>query len=470
MGFIFYDTETTGLNDAFDQILQFAAIRTDPELNELERFEIRSRLGVSTIPHPKALDVTGTTVAQLTDKNLPSHYEMICQIREKMLEWSPTIFIGHNSIAFDEKFLRQSFYQTLHPPYLTNTSGNCRSDSLKIIQAASIFAPESISIPVDGKKFIFKLDQLAPANGFDHSNAHDALADVEATVFVCKLIFDRAPDLWSNITRNSQKQAALDFVQSEDEFCLFDVFYGKPYAWIVAPIGRSPENSAEFLVFDLFVDPEPMRAMTDEELAQRLKQQPKPIRSVRVNACPMIFPVEETPDIAKAKALDREERLNRVEVLAADEAFRDRLIAAYLSTRKPRESSPHVEEQIYDAFPTREDEQYTSAFHELDWADRFDHLDRITDARIKELGQRLIHAERPDVLPQDVRAVLDRKNAHRIITNVEGDASPWLTIPEAIFEADNLILESKSQNELLIDYRAYLEDRLKVERSTAEGT
>lgn len=465
MDFIFYDTETTGLIDAFDQILQFAAIRTDPELNELERFEIRSRLRENIIPHPKALEVTGTTVAQLTDPTLPSHYEMICQIREKMIEWSPAIFIGHNSIAFDEKFLRQSLYQTLHPPYLTNTFGNWRSDSLKIIQAASVFAPSSICIPVDGNKLIFKLDQVAPANGFDHSNAHDALADVEATVFVCKLIFERAPDLWSTITRMSQKQAALNFIHSSDEFCLFDVFFGKPYSWIVTPIGRNPGNSSELLLFDLFVDPESIVAMTDDELMERLKQQPKPVRSIRVNACPMVFPVEDVPDIAKAKEIDQEERLSRAKTLAANEEFRERLVGAYLSTRKPWESSPHVEEQIYDSFLTRLDEQHMSMFHEIDWTDRFDHLNQITDDRIKELGQRLIHAERPDTLPREVRVALDQENAQRLIASEEGKDTPWLSIPDAIVATDTLILESEDQKGLLVEYRQYLEDKLKIEKS-----
>jgi DNA polymerase III epsilon subunit-like protein len=44
MNFIFYDTETTGTDTTFDQILQFAAIRTDDDLRELDRFEIRCLL------------------------------------------------------------------------------------------------------------------------------------------------------------------------------------------------------------------------------------------------------------------------------------------------------------------------------------------------------------------------------------------------------------------------------------------
>ncbi len=37
MPYVFYDTETTGTETAFDQILQFAAIKTDDDLNELDR-------------------------------------------------------------------------------------------------------------------------------------------------------------------------------------------------------------------------------------------------------------------------------------------------------------------------------------------------------------------------------------------------------------------------------------------------
>ena len=44
MDFVFYDIETTGTDTAFDQMLQFGAIRTDSGLTEQERFEPRCRL------------------------------------------------------------------------------------------------------------------------------------------------------------------------------------------------------------------------------------------------------------------------------------------------------------------------------------------------------------------------------------------------------------------------------------------
>ena len=139
MGFVFYDTETTGTDTSFDQILQFAAIYTDDQLSVLERFEIRCQLLPYVVPAPGAMRVTGVRAEQLFDPSMPTHYAMIRRIREKLTAWSPALFVGYNSIDFDEHLFRQSLFKTLHPPYLTNTNGNARSDAMRMVQAASLF-------------------------------------------------------------------------------------------------------------------------------------------------------------------------------------------------------------------------------------------------------------------------------------------------------------------------------------------
>src|SRR5476649_864478 len=53
--YLFYDIETTGLNKAFDQVLHFAAIRTDLNLKELNRYELRVKLNPDLVPSPQAL-------------------------------------------------------------------------------------------------------------------------------------------------------------------------------------------------------------------------------------------------------------------------------------------------------------------------------------------------------------------------------------------------------------------------------
>ncbi|MBT3701425.1 MAG: hypothetical protein HOG12_07900 [Alphaproteobacteria bacterium] len=217
MAYVFYDTETSGLSSEFDQILQFAAIRTDNDFNETDRFEIRSRLLPYIVPSPGALRVTGIGPDLLMDATLSSHYQATCQIREKLLEWSPAIFLGYNTIKFDEDFLRQALFQTLHSPYITNTQGNVRADVLRLVHAAVAYAPDCLAIPINDKgKPVFKLDQLAPANGFSHENAHEAMADVEATIHIAKVIRKGAPEVWQNVMKACRKSAAIDTLMTTE--------------------------------------------------------------------------------------------------------------------------------------------------------------------------------------------------------------------------------------------------------------
>jgi len=459
MSFVFYDTETTGINTSFDQILQFAAIKTDHELREVDRFEIRSRLLPHVVPSPGALLVTGNNVSRILDASLPSHYTMVRDIRKKLNEWSPAIFIGHNSLNFDEHMLRQALYQTLHPPYLTNTNRNCRSDSLRIIQAVSLFLPDVLSIPTDDKRQpTYKLDRLAPANGFAHSAAHDAMGDVEATLHMCRLVAERADGHWSNFIRFAQKAAVLAFGQEEAVFCLTDFFYGKAYSWMVTVVGQNPENGSEILVFDLSLDPEDLRGLNENELIERLTKRPRPIRSLRANACPILLTYDDAPAQLRATASDIEILRSRAKRISTDNEFSTRMIAAYLQTREQRSTSEHVEQQIYDSFTSDADYTVLTRFHDAQWRDRLALLKSVADGRIATLGQRLIYTEAPDVMTAEVRKNYDIALAKRLLA--PGNSVPWTTLPKAIVETnDRLATAAPSHAALLRDLRDYLTQR-----------
>jgi len=466
MSFVFYDTETTGTNTSFDQILQFGAIKTDYDLNEIDRFEIRCRLLPYVVPAPGAMRVTGVTVEQLTDPALPSHYEMVREIKAKLAEWSPAIFIGHNSLGFDEHLLRQAFYKTLHPPYLTNTNGNCRNDSLRMIQAVARFNPNALKIPINDKgRPVFKLDQLAPANGFDHSDAHDAMADVEATIHLCRLMTERVPELWSGFVRFSQKAAVVDFTLGEDVFLLTDFFYTKPYSWMVTGIGPNPDNGSEILVFDLSEDPDELAAMPVDELAARLAQRPKPVRGLRANAGPVVLPYDDVPNDMRELLPSQDDLRQRASRIKNDPALVERLISAFMETRQPREPSAHVEEQIYDGFAGNDDQEIMDRFHDLDWSDRMPILGQISDERLRSLGQRLVYVESPSVIADSARQEYDIAIARRLMA--DDGTVPWLTFPKAIEEAGDLlaIADSSDESALLSDLREYLTQRADIANS-----
>lgn len=456
MSFVFYDTETTGTSTAFDQILQFGAIRTDHDLNELDRFEIRCRLLPYVVPSPGAVRVTGVGIDRLTDPALPSHYQMVRAIREKMSEWSPAIFIGHNSLGFDEHLLRQALYKTLHSPYLTNTNGNCRTDSLRMIQAVARFAPDALTIPHDDRgRPVFKLDRLAPTNGFNHDAAHDAMGDVEATIHMCRLIAERAPAHWSNFVRFAQKAAVADFALNEDVFVLTDFFYGNGYSWLVTGIGANPDNGAEMLVFDLSQSPDEFAALSDDELTARLSERPKAVRAMRTNAGPIVLPYDDAPPGLLVGAPAFDELLRRAARIKNDGALSARLIAAFCGARAEKEPSPHVEEQIYEGFMSNGDQALLDRFHDLQWLRRPALVAQLGDARLRALGQRLIFVEAPDVMREADRRDYEIAVARRLM-GADGTV-PWLTLPLAIEQADDLLASANAaERALLVELRHYL--------------
>lgn len=469
MSFVFFDTETTGIDTSFDQILQFGAIRTDTELNEIDRIEFRCRLLPHVVPAPGALRVTGLTLAQLTDIALPSHYEMVCRIRERLLAWSPAMFLGYNTLEFDEHLLRQAFYKTLHPLYLTNTGGNLRTDVLRMIQAASIFAPDALVYPAGkGGKLVLKLDQLAPANGFNHVNAHDAMGDVEATIFLCRLLMQRAPDVWSAFMHFSQKAAVVDYVSSEPVFSLSEFYGGRPYSWLVTSIGTSPDNPSEFYAYDLALNPDTLVDMPDTDLAARLGQSPKPIRRIRSNGSPIIMAAEDAQAIAAGLRLGLSELERRANVLHANEPLRQRLLTTFHSLRQEYQPSPHVELQIYDAFIADADAALCKAFHDAPWEGRLAIVDQITDLRLKTIGRQLIHVEHPGLLLEAERLEHDRLRARRLL-GTDGKV-PWLTLPQALIELDDLLAAGiASEATLLQAHRQYLVDRIDSANALLNG-
>lgn len=461
MSFVFYDTETTGINTSFDQILQFAGIKTDADLNIVERFEIRSRLLPFVVPAPGALRVTKMTIERLHDPVTPTHYDMMRAIRAKLLEWSPAIFLGYNSLRFDEELMRQALYQTLHRPYLTNTDGNCRGDILPLVQSVSEFEPDCLSVPIGNKGVaVFKLDQLAPANGFAHENAHDALADVEATIHLCRLIRDGAGGQWSRFLRFTQKAAAVEFLDEGDPFLLTEFYFNKPKHMPVLRIGQEVGQPNVSICFDLGRDLDSFRNLTDAQLQNLILSSPKPLRKIKANAAPTMSALD---DIAEhlLGGLSHDDVATRAVDLQSDEALIARLLAAYEATKTVYEPSPHIEQQIYGGdFTTPSDYQLMDRFHEMPWAERHTLTRQFLDPKFGFIAKRLIFANDPSHLPEADRAEMAGHVQSRVAAP-DDIGVKWTTLTKALGECDKLLTGAGAEdNEILVGYRKYLVERI----------
>ena len=182
--YLFYDIETTGLNKAFDQVLQFAAIRTDRQLNEIDRYTIKVQLRPDVIPSPGAIITNRMSIEDLTTGL--GEFEAIRKIHQLMNQ-PDTISLGYNTLGFDDEFLRFSFHRNLLPAYTHQYRNGCgRMDLLPMAVMFWLYKQEIITWPQINAKPSLKLEHLREANQLTEGPSHDAAADVQATIALAR--------------------------------------------------------------------------------------------------------------------------------------------------------------------------------------------------------------------------------------------------------------------------------------------
>ena len=451
---VFYDTETSGTSVRFDQICQYAAIRTDEYLNEIDRFEIRSKLSPHIIPAPMALHTTGMSVADLTDPSHPSHYAMVAEVRAVLTRWGTSTFLGWNSIRFDEEILRSAFWACLHPPYLTNTAGNGRGDALNLVRAFSLLHPDALVIPLSDKgKPTFKLDRLGPANGLSF-NAHDAMADVQATISMCRMVRDRDPGLWTRFLAFAHKAPVNDFTIENDAFIAFETFGARTVPNVVTRLGVNSGQGTLIYALDLACDLDELAGLDDVKLLARVKKSPRPIRRIKSNTAPILLGLDDAP-VHTLGDFTRAEWLERAEKVRQDPEFVQRLLRAAEAAETVYAPSEHVEEQIYEGFVGRQDERLMASFHTVPWEHRVEMIRQFQDVRLKRLARRLVYFERPDLLSAADRDLMAAEMRRRLVG--EGhEAPPWLTVDKALAELDEALAKVGADVPALAGYREHL--------------
>ena len=195
--FLWHDYETFGVQPRRDRPAQFAAIRTDAELNEIgEPIMLYCQPAPDFLPDPQSCLITGITPQECLDKGLPE-YQFAARI-EQALSAPGTVGVGYNTIRFDDEITRFMFWRNLIDPYAREWQNDCgRWDLLDVVRTAYALRPDGIQWPTkaDGSAS-FKLADLAAANGLAHEAAHDALSDVRATLALARLVRDHQPRLF----------------------------------------------------------------------------------------------------------------------------------------------------------------------------------------------------------------------------------------------------------------------------------
>jgi len=458
---IFYDLETTGTDIVYDQILQFGAILADDSLIELDRFEIRCRLLPWIVPSPVALFVTATDVDLLDDPSLPDFYAMMHEISERLARWGRATFIGYNSMRFDEPFLQRAFWQALFPPYLTVTGGNTRLDLLPLVRAAAWARPDFFNIPhrEDGAP-TFRLDALAPANGFNAHRAHDAMGDVEATLFLARKVAARFPELWKPLVARASKASSAELLDSGAPVFLFHHGDTPPMACYYR-IDKGGGRQSHAILARLGYDWAGVGVPSPENSTSMRSA----LRRIPLNKAPLFLTLAEAKAIAGLMPSDSE--YAQAGFLAGDADYCVRLAELIEPFAKPETADgAQVEETIFDGFASLDDERLMKEFHQAPPHDQLIIARRFGDSRFRRLAMRFLFVRAPQVLSPREQEQIRLGIARRL----DGDATgrhPSRSIPDAIAE-----LESNPELAPTVEAQrimAWLANRTLLSRSKTTG-
>ena len=445
MRYIFYDTETTGLNASFDQILQFAAIEVDEDFRTVDSINLRCRILPFVVPSPQAMLKTRVTPTMLYAPNL-SHLDMMREIRSWIGNRSPCMIIGHNGLRFDEPFIRQAFYQTLHPVYLTNTQGNYRGDTLHMAQAVSIYAPTKLTVPLsDAQRPSFRLGPLTRANhiDFDEADAHDALADVKATAMLAQHLNLHASEIWDRMMLNASKPQAMEFMKRNQVFCYTKFNAGLSSTHLVSAVSS---HESDMAVFDMAHAPADYLDASVEDILGLMNGPDRVIRVVSSNKQPIIMDTDIGHAFLESCPFFPAQLTQHVRDLRGASEFRKRVAQALKLRYPPKEPSAHIEERVHEKFPQAHDQRLLDRFHQVDDAQKLQICAQFEDARYRELGLRLLYVENPDQLPESERA----RHADFIEARIHStEEVPWRTISKALAEVEELKGQESDQGLLM---------------------
>lgn len=412
--YYWHDYETFGADPRGDRPVQFAGIRTDSDLNPLGKpLMVYCRPAPDYLPQPGACMVTGITPQQALAKGV-AEVEFIQQIMQELAK-PGTCGVGYNTLRFDDEVTRNTLYRNLYDPYEREwKNGNSRWDIIDLLRLTRALRPEGIEWPhyEDGKPSM-KLEHLTAANGIDHGMAHDALADVHATIAMARLVKERQPKLYDFVLHNRDKKSAATLLNISNPTPLLHVSSMIPSERanlaVVIPVARHPTNSNGIIVYDLQQDPTPFLQLNAEEIRLRLftrtEELPEgvkriPLKTIHINKCPVLSPLN-TLDAASQERLgiDLAAQLQHAETLRNQSPFNEAVVEAHLQHSFTEEKDP--DRMIYSGFFGQPDKQQMRRVHTLSPDQLGNETFLFQDPRLEQMLFRYRARNWPDSLAEE---------------------------------------------------------------------
>jgi exodeoxyribonuclease-1 len=469
--FYWHDYETWGNTPAVDRPCQFAGLRTDAELNEVgEPLVIFARPADDLLPQPDACMVTGISPQRAAREGLPEA-EFARAIQQELAA-PGTCGVGYNSLRFDDEVTRYLFYRNLLPPYAhAHRNGNSRWDLIDALRLAHALRPDGIQWPEREVGITsFRLEDLTAANGIDHAGAHDALADVRATVAMARLLKQAQPRLFAYALTMRRRQTVDDLLARGQPLLHVSARYPAAQGCIapVAVLATAADNPKQHWVFDLRGDPAVLLDLSAEDIRARLfvatEDLPEgveriPLKGVKTNHVPMLAPMGTLGAEAAARWRIDPARVTAHAAFLGDHAAEIAAKVREVHQREPDSGPRDPERMLYGgAFFQDNDIRTMARLHELTPQALAAEHPRFDDPRLPTLLFRMRARSWPETLTEAEREDWDAWRFERL---TDPDAGASITIDAFDVRLEELragAADDQERTRLLDDLAAWGEE------------
>ena len=457
--FLWHDYETFGIQPRRDRPAQFAAIRTDADLNEIgEPVMLYCQPASDFLPDPQSCLITGITPQTCLERGVPE-YRFAAEI-ERLLSETGTIGVGYNTIRFDDEVTRFLFWRNMIDPYAREWQNSCgRWDILDVVRTAYALRPEGIEWPKhpDGRPS-FRLEDLTKANGIGHEAAHDALSDVRATIALARLIRDRQPKLFDfclGLHKKDRVSAEIGLPLHRPFLHITGMFPPeRGCVGVVWPLAMHPTNKNEVIVWDLAADPAELGSLDAEEIRLRMFSRADalpenvsrlPIKTIHLNKSPVVISSLKTlsSDMQSQWQIDMNGALRHAEIAAA---LPDMSAIWSEVFQRPADITPDVDEDLYGGFVGNNDRRLLQELRTLTPEALAQTQPGFSDARLEEIFWRYRARNFPQLLSEEER---ERWEEHRAARLFDGEGGAR-TIDMLFEEIDRLSETADERGEAIL--------------------
>jgi len=362
--FFWYDFETQGLDARRDRPVLFSGLQTDGYLRQTAPLvEIYCRPTPDTLPSVEACMVHGISPQMAQGLGVTEH-EFATETHRWVAQGN-TCVVGYNAERFDHIMMRFLFYRNLIDPYAWHwRDGNFKWDVIDLMRAVYVFHPQSLEwqyMEEDGRRCpSFRLADLSTVNGISHWAPHRAPSDVQATLGMARLVYERCPELFAEYLGMADHRVVGDAVAGTFLHVSARLQHRPGGGSILAPL-HIDDRMGYIYAFDLSVDPDPLLFRnSSEHLLASDSQDSLALHWIKGKASPFVrhFDIEgalspEQRSILERLDLDLQTLQRHHQILQKDPFFGSQIRDAFESRWPDIEED--VDAALYGAFIPSED-------------------------------------------------------------------------------------------------------------------